>query len=398
MTLTRRDLVVKGGAVAAWATFGGVLSPSTRERSTDRRRSTAPPSRNRTARRWPSCGQSVTAEISKAFSETAFASSRQTCAAARCPEAQLRRVPRRPPHQHAAPADRRGGRRDAIDGRPLRRRRGRPGHRRDTEAVVEQAGLLEALDDARLRFVDLNEAPVVRVPLRTRYTGLRRALGAEDPARRRPRRLDAEAQDPSLGRATLSLKNCFGCMPGRVYGWPKDVFHVHNVPNSILDIVGAVRPSFAIIDGIVGMQGDGPLLGDPGALGRRRRLEGPGGCRRDRRAPDGHGAREDRVPDGSRPLPRPGAFRADRAARGGSGAPREAVRPRARVRARRRVGAPYCDQRDQIHTIRTARHTPMSTAYTPCTVIATTASAYAENGRCAPRSHRTRRAYDRAEG
>ena len=24
---------------------------------------------------------------------------------------------------------------------------------------------------------------------------------------------------------TLSLKNCFGCMPGSVYGWPKNVFH-----------------------------------------------------------------------------------------------------------------------------------------------------------------------------
>ena len=39
-----------------------------------------------------------------------------------------------------------------------------PGHRRDTEAVVEQAGLLEALDDGKLKFVDLNEAAVVRVP------------------------------------------------------------------------------------------------------------------------------------------------------------------------------------------------------------------------------------------
>ena len=29
---------------------------------------------------------------------------------------------------------------------------------------------------------------------------------------------------------TLSLKNCFGCMPGRVYGWPKDVLHVSGHP------------------------------------------------------------------------------------------------------------------------------------------------------------------------
>jgi uncharacterized protein (DUF362 family) len=52
-------------------------------------------------------------------------------------------------------------------------------------------------------------------------------------------------------------------MPGRVYGWPKDVFHVRGIPASILDIAAAVRPSLAIIDGIVGMQGDGPIMGDP---------------------------------------------------------------------------------------------------------------------------------------
>ena len=62
---------------------------------------------------------------------------------------------------------------------------------------------------------------------------------------------------------TMSLKNCFGCMPGRVYGWPKDVFHVRGIPESILDIVAAVRPSLVIMDGIVGMEGDGPIMGDP---------------------------------------------------------------------------------------------------------------------------------------
>ena len=36
-----------------------------------------------------------------------------------------------------------------------------PGHRRDTDAVVLQSGLFEALDDAGLEFVDLNEAPAV---------------------------------------------------------------------------------------------------------------------------------------------------------------------------------------------------------------------------------------------
>jgi uncharacterized protein (DUF362 family) len=61
--------------------------------------------------------------------------------------------------------------------------------------------------------------------------------------------------------ATLSLKNCFGCLPGRVYGWPKNALHWAGIEPSILDIAGAVRPAYAIVDGIVGMEGNGPING-----------------------------------------------------------------------------------------------------------------------------------------
>ena len=138
-----------------------------------------------------------------------------------------------------------------------------PGHRRDAEAVVVASGLRDALDDAGLDFVNLNEAPVVRTPVRSRYTGLSE-LWVPKPLR------DAEVvvSMPKLKThhwvgVTLSLKNCFGCMPGRVYGWPKDVFHVNGIPESILDIYATVRPSLTIVDGIVGMEGDGPIMGDP---------------------------------------------------------------------------------------------------------------------------------------
>ena len=47
------------------------------------------------------------------------------------------------------------------------------------------------------------------------------------------------------------------------------------------------------------------------------------------------------------------------------------------------TGIRYRDRRPKNQTIRAARHAPMRTAYTPWTVIATTASAYAENGECA---------------
>jgi uncharacterized protein (DUF362 family) len=138
-----------------------------------------------------------------------------------------------------------------------------PGHRRDTEAVVVASGLREALDDARLSFVDLNDAPLVRTPIQSHYTGLQELW-----VPRILRDTELVVSMPKLKThhwmgVTLSLKNCFGCMPGRVYGWPKDVFHVRGIQSSILDIFATVRPSLAIVDGIVGMEGDGPIMGDP---------------------------------------------------------------------------------------------------------------------------------------
>ena len=63
------------------------------------------------------------------------------------------------------------------------------------------------------------------------------------------------------------MKNLFGLMPGSFYGWPKNVLHYAGLEESILDINATVRPQFAIVDGIVGMEGDGPILGTAKAAG-----------------------------------------------------------------------------------------------------------------------------------
>jgi uncharacterized protein (DUF362 family) len=62
---------------------------------------------------------------------------------------------------------------------------------------------------------------------------------------------------------TLAMKNLFGVMPGIAYGWPKNVLHWAGISQSILDINATVKPHLAIVDGIVGMEGDGPIMGDP---------------------------------------------------------------------------------------------------------------------------------------
>lgn len=142
-----------------------------------------------------------------------------------------------------------------------------PGHRRDTEYLLGATGFLDALRDEKLRFVDLNQDDVRPTPLRTRHTGLDwLALPAEV--------LDADlvVSMPKLkthhwAGLTASMKNLFGVVPGAVYGWPKNVLHVRGITSSILDLAATLRPALAIVDAIVGMEGDGPIMGQPRQLG-----------------------------------------------------------------------------------------------------------------------------------
>jgi uncharacterized protein (DUF362 family) len=138
-----------------------------------------------------------------------------------------------------------------------------PGHRRDVQDVVTRSGLEDALTAVDAPFVDLNTAPIRKVRLRSHYTDLG-SLWLPQPV------LDADVvvSMPKLkthhwAQVTLSMKNLFGTLPGRVYGWPKNVLHWAGIERSILDIAGAVRPAYAIVDGIVGMEGNGPISGEP---------------------------------------------------------------------------------------------------------------------------------------
>jgi uncharacterized protein (DUF362 family) len=142
-----------------------------------------------------------------------------------------------------------------------------PGHRRDVQDVVTRSGLAEVLADVEAPFVDLNAAAIRKVRLRSHYTELGE-LWLPEPV------LDADVvvSMPKMkthhwAQVTLSLKNLFGTVPSRVYGWPKNVLHWAGIEPSILDVAGAVRPSYAIVDGIVGMEGNGPISGEPVASG-----------------------------------------------------------------------------------------------------------------------------------
>jgi uncharacterized protein (DUF362 family) len=67
---------------------------------------------------------------------------------------------------------------------------------------------------------------------------------------------------------TLSRRNLFGVAPGAAYGWPNNLPRWKGIDRSILDINAAVPAHFVIADGIIGMEGNGPMHGSPRNLGR----------------------------------------------------------------------------------------------------------------------------------
>ena len=117
-------------------------------------------------------------------------------------------------------------------------------------------------------FVDLNVDDVERVILKTHASRLKELYFPKVVLR-----ADFVVSMPKLkthhwAGVTLSLKNMFGTVPGGCYGWPKNVLHWAGIDRAILDINAAVRPDFAIVDGIVGMEGNGPIQGSTEAFGR----------------------------------------------------------------------------------------------------------------------------------
>ena len=137
------------------------------------------------------------------------------------------------------------------------------GHCRDTAFVLEQSGLERILDDDNIPFVDLNYDDVFATTNRSRFTKLPKLYLPQS-----LRRADFIVSLPKMkthhwAGVTLSMKNLFGIMPGACYGWPKNVLHHAGIPESILDICATIRPHLAIVDGIVGMEGDGPIMGTP---------------------------------------------------------------------------------------------------------------------------------------
>lgn len=142
-----------------------------------------------------------------------------------------------------------------------------PGHRRVTLDLADAAGYFETIPHFEDHFTDLNLDDVSQVLLRDPFSRLttvyfpNTALAA-----------DLVVSLPKMKThhwvgTTLSMKNFFGLVPGAIYGWPKNVLHWAGIDECIADFHAAFPRHFAIVDGIVGMEGNGPIQGNPKPVG-----------------------------------------------------------------------------------------------------------------------------------
>ena len=136
-----------------------------------------------------------------------------------------------------------------------------PGHRRDTLDLADAAGYFKIVPGFEDNFVDLNVDDASRVYPRRQFSRLEKfylpntVLGADLLVSM------AKMKTHHWTGATLSMKNLFGVVPSGIYGWPKNVLHWAGINECIADLHAAFPHQFAMVDGIIGMQGNGPIQG-----------------------------------------------------------------------------------------------------------------------------------------
>jgi uncharacterized protein (DUF362 family) len=139
-----------------------------------------------------------------------------------------------------------------------------PGHRRDTLDLADDARYRSTIPKFESIFTDLNRddvSPVKGFADEAEFYFPNTVLGADLIVSL------AKMKTHHWAGATLSMKNLFGLVPGAIYGWPKNKLHYIGIPRSVVELSRHFRNTFAIVDGVVGMEGNGPIQGTPKQTG-----------------------------------------------------------------------------------------------------------------------------------
>ena len=136
-----------------------------------------------------------------------------------------------------------------------------PGHMRDMEYLLHESGIGALCKKLGLRFIDLNVDDLDEIENVEGFSKFKTIWIPKTI-------LEAGAliSTPKMKThhwigVTCSMKNLLGCIPGKKYGWPKNSVHRYGIKGTTIDLTHLLKPTLALVDGIVAMEGDGPING-----------------------------------------------------------------------------------------------------------------------------------------
>jgi uncharacterized protein (DUF362 family)/Pyruvate/2-oxoacid:ferredoxin oxidoreductase delta subunit len=131
----------------------------------------------------------------------------------------------------------------------------------DPGKAAEKSGLMEVAGRYGVSFADFNEEVHVELdnPLMYKFWNVARAPYEADVVITLPK-----LKTHAMMYYTGAVKNQFGCLPGpQKPEWHTKLPDAMNFSKMLLDLNSLVKTSFAILDGIIAMEGNGPRNGTP---------------------------------------------------------------------------------------------------------------------------------------
>lgn len=129
------------------------------------------------------------------------------------------------------------------------------------EKAAEKAGLMDVARKYGLKFDDFTEKTTVRLPesLLVKNWEVARSAYESDVLITLPK-----MKTHGMMLFTGAVKNQFGCVPGTQKAlWHARMNNSRNFAKMLLDLNQVVQTKFAIMDGIMAMEGNGPKSGSP---------------------------------------------------------------------------------------------------------------------------------------
>ncbi|KYH33952.1 NAD(P)H-quinone oxidoreductase subunit I, chloroplastic [Clostridium tepidiprofundi DSM 19306] len=131
----------------------------------------------------------------------------------------------------------------------------------DSKRAAEKCGLMEVANKYGVKFENFNEAVHVKLEnsILCKSWNVAKAAYEADVVISLPK-----LKTHAMAYYTGAIKNQFGCVPGtQKAAWHTRMPDAHNFCKMLLDLNTVIGTDFAILDGIIAMQGNGPKNGRP---------------------------------------------------------------------------------------------------------------------------------------